>query len=172
MIDTGVEGLKYVRGAVTRVKETARLALAAAQHNYDGWLSKEQEAVALAADIVIEAYAVESALLRVEKMIANRAREISRRPFDAARSLSNRVSELFHNPLAIVLLVWGSLFLILGVALPYAQDASQAVDQRARRHTSVLPVSLHAGEFLHRLQILCLLFNTSPAGGTIISDAS
>jgi len=69
-------------------------------------------------------------------------------------------------------LVWGSLFLILGVALPYPQDASQAVDQHARRHTSVLPVSLHAGEFLHRLQILCLLFNTSPAGGTIISDAS
>ena len=70
MIDTGVEGLKYVRGALTRVKETARLALAAAQHNYDGRLSEEQEAVALAADIVIEAYAVESALLRVEKMIA------------------------------------------------------------------------------------------------------
>src|SRR6266511_3251234 len=57
MIDTGVEGLKYVRGALARVKETARLALAAAQHNYDGKLSEEQEAGALAADIVIEAYA-------------------------------------------------------------------------------------------------------------------
>jgi len=38
MIDTGVEGLKYVRGALTRVKERVRLALAAAQHNYDGRL--------------------------------------------------------------------------------------------------------------------------------------
>lgn len=85
MIDTGVEGLKYVRGALANVKETARLALAAAQYNYDGKLSEEQEAVALAADIVIEAYAVESALLRVEKMIANKGEEACKAAIDMAR---------------------------------------------------------------------------------------
>jgi alkylation response protein AidB-like acyl-CoA dehydrogenase len=85
MIDTGVEGLKYVRGALARVKETARLALAAAQYNYDGKLSEEQEAAALAADIVIEAYAVESALLRVEKTIAKKGEEACKAAIDMAR---------------------------------------------------------------------------------------
>jgi hypothetical protein len=85
MIDTGAEGLKYVRGALGRMKETARLALAAAQHNYDGKLSEEQEAVALAADIVIEAYAVESALLRAEKMVANKGEEACKAAIDMAQ---------------------------------------------------------------------------------------
>jgi hypothetical protein len=85
MIDESVPGLEYVRDALARVKETARLALTAAQYNYDGGLSEEQEAVALAADIVIEAYAIESALLRVEKMIANRGEEPCKAAIDMAR---------------------------------------------------------------------------------------
>jgi alkylation response protein AidB-like acyl-CoA dehydrogenase len=85
VIDTGAEGLKYVRVALARMKETALLALAAAQHNYDGKLSEEQEAVALAADIVIEAYAVESALLRAEKMVANKGEESCKAAIDMAQ---------------------------------------------------------------------------------------
>jgi alkylation response protein AidB-like acyl-CoA dehydrogenase len=85
VIDTGAEGLKYVRVALARMKETARLALAAAQHNYDGKLSEEQEAAALAADIVIEAYAVESALLRAEKMVANKGEESCKAAIDMAQ---------------------------------------------------------------------------------------
>ncbi len=85
IVDTGADGLKYVRGALARVKETARLALSAAQYNYDGKLSEEQEVAALTADIVIEAYAIESALLRVEKMIANRGEEACKAAIDMAR---------------------------------------------------------------------------------------
>jgi Acyl-CoA dehydrogenase, C-terminal domain len=85
VIDTRVEGLKFVRGSLGRVKETARLALAAAQHNYGADLGEEQEAVALAADIIIEAYAVESVLLRVEKLIASRGDEACKTAVDMAR---------------------------------------------------------------------------------------
>lgn len=56
--------------------------------------------------------------------------EISRRPLDAARSFSRWVSKLFRNPFAIVLLVWGFLFLILSVTLACAQEDGHAVNQR------------------------------------------
>ncbi|MGH9753402.1 MAG: acyl-CoA dehydrogenase family protein, partial [Blastocatellia bacterium] len=85
IIETNVDGLNYVRGALVRVKETARLALAAIGRNYDGKLSEEQEAVALTADIIIEAYAVESALLRAEKMIANKGEDACKTAIDMAR---------------------------------------------------------------------------------------
>jgi alkylation response protein AidB-like acyl-CoA dehydrogenase len=85
MIETGVEGLNYVRRTLARVKETAQLALAAVQFNYGDKLSEEQEAVALAADIVIEAYAVESALLRAEKMIAGKGEDSSKAAIDMVR---------------------------------------------------------------------------------------
>jgi len=38
--------------------------------------------------------------------------------------------KLFRNPLAIVLLVWGFLFLVLSVTLVYAQGADHAVNQQ------------------------------------------
>ncbi|HEY6399990.1 MAG TPA: acyl-CoA dehydrogenase family protein, partial [Blastocatellia bacterium] len=85
VIDTRVDGLKFVRGSLGRLKETARLALAAAQHNYGADLGEEQEALALAADIIIEAYAVESVLLRVEKLIASRGEEACKTAVDMAR---------------------------------------------------------------------------------------
>jgi alkylation response protein AidB-like acyl-CoA dehydrogenase len=85
VIDTRVEGLKFVRGSLGRVKEAARLALAAAQHNYGGALSEEQEAVALVADIVTESYAIESVLLRAEKMVAVKGEEACRVAIDMAR---------------------------------------------------------------------------------------
>lgn len=85
IIETNVDGLNYVRGALARVKETARLALAAIERNYDGKLSEEQEAVALTADIIIESYAVESALLRAKKMIANKGEEACKTAIDMAR---------------------------------------------------------------------------------------
>jgi alkylation response protein AidB-like acyl-CoA dehydrogenase len=85
VIDTRVEGLKFVRGSLGRVKETARLALAAAHHNYGGALSEEQEAVALVADIATEAYAIESVLLRAEKMVAGKGEEACKSAIDMAR---------------------------------------------------------------------------------------
>ncbi|MFN0087555.1 MAG: acyl-CoA dehydrogenase family protein [Blastocatellia bacterium] len=72
IIDSGGAGLSYVRQTLNKVKESARLALAAVQHNFGERLNEEQEAVALASDIVSEAYAIESALLRTEKLAAAR----------------------------------------------------------------------------------------------------
>ena len=48
---------------------------AAGQRRLCGHVGEEQEVVALAADIVIEAYTIESALLRTEKLIAAKGRE-------------------------------------------------------------------------------------------------
>jgi alkylation response protein AidB-like acyl-CoA dehydrogenase len=85
MIETGVDGLHYVRRTLGRVKETAQLALAAARHNYGEKIGEEQEAAALVADIVVEAYAIESALLRTEKMISARGEADCRSAIDIAR---------------------------------------------------------------------------------------
>jgi alkylation response protein AidB-like acyl-CoA dehydrogenase len=81
-MDPGDEGLLYVGRILANVKETARLALAALSLNYGEKLSEEQEALALVADIVSEAYAIESALLRTEKLIANRGLKESAAPLD------------------------------------------------------------------------------------------
>ncbi|MCG3159744.1 MAG: putative acyl-CoA dehydrogenase [Acidobacteria bacterium] len=85
MIEIGVDGLNYVRRTLPIVKEAAQLALAAIEHSYGGKISEEQEAVALAADIVIEAYAIESALLRAEKMIASKGEESCKAAIHIAR---------------------------------------------------------------------------------------
>jgi len=85
MIEIGLDGLNYVRRTLARAKETAQLALAAVERNYGDRISEEQEAVALAADIVTEVYAIESALLRAEKMIANRGEEACKAAIDMVR---------------------------------------------------------------------------------------
>ena len=73
--DPGGEGLVFVYRSLKNVKEMAKLALAAIAENLGDKFSEEQEVVALAADIVIEAYTIESALLRTEKLIAAKGRE-------------------------------------------------------------------------------------------------
>jgi hypothetical protein len=70
--ETDSAGLIYVYRTLSNVKETALLALAAISQAYGEKFSEEQEAVALTADIVAEAYAIESALLRTEKLIASK----------------------------------------------------------------------------------------------------
>ncbi len=73
--DPGGEELLFVHRKLNATKELARLALAAIAESYGDKFSEEQEAVALVADIVIEAYTIESALLRTEKLIAAKGRE-------------------------------------------------------------------------------------------------
>ncbi|MBO0857617.1 MAG: acyl-CoA dehydrogenase family protein [Chloracidobacterium sp.] len=93
VIDTRFEGLKFVRSALVKVKETARLALRSLQFNYGDGLSEEQEAVALVADIIIETYAIESALLRAEKMIALKGEESSKTAIEIARVYTNDAAD-------------------------------------------------------------------------------
>lgn len=73
--DPGGEELLFVHRKLNATKEIARLALAAIAESYGDKFSEEQETVALVADIVIEAYTIESALLRTEKLIAAKGRE-------------------------------------------------------------------------------------------------
>src|SRR5262245_8430526 len=68
VIDSGSEGIIYIRHTLTRVKEAARLALAAIQHNFGDNPGEEQELVALAAEIAIEAYAHEDTLSRITRL--------------------------------------------------------------------------------------------------------
>jgi alkylation response protein AidB-like acyl-CoA dehydrogenase len=84
-MDPGDEGLLYVGRVLANVKETARLALAAVSLNYGERLSEEQEALALVADIVCEVYAIESALLRTEKLVASRGLTENTAPLDMTR---------------------------------------------------------------------------------------
>ncbi|MCI0335971.1 MAG: acyl-CoA dehydrogenase family protein [Acidobacteria bacterium] len=84
-IDSSDESLLYARRVLANVKETARLALAAVWQNYGEKSSEEQEALALVADIVSEAFAVESTLLRTEKLLANRGERDNKIPIDMTR---------------------------------------------------------------------------------------
>jgi alkylation response protein AidB-like acyl-CoA dehydrogenase len=86
-------GLDYVRRTLAYVKETAQLALAAAQQNFGEKIGEEQEAVALVADIVTEAYAIESALLRVEKLVANKGEEACATAIDLTRAYTSDAAD-------------------------------------------------------------------------------
>ncbi len=93
MIEIGVDGLNYVSRTLARVKEAAQLALAAVDRGYGDRIGEEQEAVALAADIAIEAYAIESALLRAEKMVASKGEEACKVPIDMARVYTSEAAD-------------------------------------------------------------------------------
>ena len=93
VIDPGNEGLTYVRNTLSKVKETARLALTAIQHNFADKLSEEQEPVALTAEIVIEAYAIESTLLRTAKLVATKGEDASKTAIDIARTYTNDAAD-------------------------------------------------------------------------------
>ncbi len=60
----------------------------------------------------------------------HRRKGISCRPPDAARSFSRWAGKLFNNPLTYIALVWGLMFLALGVTLAYAQDAAPITDHQ------------------------------------------
>jgi hypothetical protein len=76
-----------------KVREAAQLALAAVQHNFGDKLSEEQEAVALAADITCEAYAIESALLRTAKLASARGEANCQTAIEMARTYANDAAD-------------------------------------------------------------------------------
>jgi hypothetical protein len=55
---------------------------------------------------------------------------ISCRPPDVARYFSRWAGKLFNNPLTYIALVWGLMFLALGVTLAYAQDAAPGANHQ------------------------------------------
>jgi hypothetical protein len=79
------EGLFYVQRAMTEAKRTAILALDAVARCYGDKAAEEQEVLGLVADIVAEAFAVESAWLRTQKLLANRGERDAAIPLEMAR---------------------------------------------------------------------------------------
>jgi alkylation response protein AidB-like acyl-CoA dehydrogenase len=65
-------GLDYAGQLLDHAKRTAILSLDAVSRQYGDKISEEQEVLGLAADLLIEVYAIESALLRTQKLIASR----------------------------------------------------------------------------------------------------
>lgn len=43
---------------------------------------------------------------------------------DVVANFAQRASALFRRPLVLIVLIWGLLFLLLGVTFVYAQDAA------------------------------------------------
>ncbi len=68
-------GMSWVRRKLAYARRAAALVLDAASREYGEKLSEEQEVLGLAADILIEVYAIESVLLRTQKLIASRGEE-------------------------------------------------------------------------------------------------
>ncbi|HMV81692.1 MAG TPA: acyl-CoA dehydrogenase family protein [Blastocatellia bacterium] len=83
------DGVLYVYRALSNVKEMAQLSLAAIAQAFGDKFSEEQEAVALTADIVAEAFAIESALLRTEKLIANKGESNCRIAVEMVRTYAS-----------------------------------------------------------------------------------
>ncbi|MBK9313923.1 MAG: acyl-CoA dehydrogenase family protein [Acidobacteria bacterium] len=93
-IDVSTEGLTFAHRVMANIKETARLSLAVLRQHFNENLNEEQESVALVADIVAEAFAVESALLRAEKMIANNSTDANCEiVIDIVRAYANDAAE-------------------------------------------------------------------------------
>jgi len=93
-IDVSTDGLAFTHRVLNNVKETARLSLAILRQHFGERLSEEQEPVALVADIVCDAYAIESALLRTEKTIAHNGLDLGTEiMIDIARTYANDAAE-------------------------------------------------------------------------------
>jgi alkylation response protein AidB-like acyl-CoA dehydrogenase len=79
------EGLAYVQQLGRQAKQASILALDAIAKAYGDKAAEEQEALALAAEMVMEAYAIESVLLRTQKLAEQRGAEASAVASEMAR---------------------------------------------------------------------------------------
>jgi alkylation response protein AidB-like acyl-CoA dehydrogenase len=91
------------RALLERAKRLVIFTLGRAKEAYGDALGREQEVLGHIADIVIEVYAFESALLRTEKFIAARGEENAKTPFDITRVYcSDAADRMEHSARQIV----------------------------------------------------------------------
>lgn len=87
------EGLFYVLRVLNDLKRTAVLALDAVARAFGDQAAAEQEVLGLVSDIVAEAFAVESAYLRTQKLVDSRGEEAVPIPLDMARVYASDAAE-------------------------------------------------------------------------------
>ncbi|MCM3871252.1 MAG: hypothetical protein ND895_11245, partial [Pyrinomonadaceae bacterium] len=85
------------RDLLARVKHLVPFTLGRAQAVYGDSLASEQEVLAHIADIIIEAYAMESALLRTEKLIATRGEDDSATAVDITRVYASDAADRIEH---------------------------------------------------------------------------
>src|SRR5262249_46822871 len=85
--------LNYVLRVMNDAKRTAILALNAVARAYGDKAAEEQEVLGLVADIVTEAFAVESAYLRTQKLIEQRGAEVAQIPLQMSRVYASDAAE-------------------------------------------------------------------------------
>jgi alkylation response protein AidB-like acyl-CoA dehydrogenase len=101
-----LEGTHFVRYALGNAKHVALIAVDAAVRKYGEKLAEEQEIVGLLAEILIEVYAIESCLLRAEKLVATRGSAEAAVAVEMARvytsDASERISQAARTLAAVV----------------------------------------------------------------------
>lgn len=88
-----LEGPYYVRHLLSNAKHVGLISLEAAIKKYGEKLAEEQEIVGLLADILIEIYAMESALLRSEKLVKARGAQDASLAVEMSRVYANDAAE-------------------------------------------------------------------------------
>ncbi|HLM58517.1 MAG TPA: acyl-CoA dehydrogenase family protein [Pyrinomonadaceae bacterium] len=100
---SAASALAAERDLLARAKRLAVFALGLAKETYKGGLAEEQEVLGHVADITSEVYALESALLRTEKMVAARGEQAAAVPLDIARVYaSDAADRLAHSGRQVV----------------------------------------------------------------------
>ncbi|HEX8502879.1 MAG TPA: acyl-CoA dehydrogenase family protein [Pyrinomonadaceae bacterium] len=91
------------RDLLARAKRLVTLTLGLAKETYGERLAEEQEVLGHVADVTAEVYALESALLRTEKLLASKGEAASSVQLDAARVFASDASDrLYHSAAQVV----------------------------------------------------------------------
>ena len=91
--DDSNDDLGLVKNILTAGKRTAILALQAAATEFGETISEEQEILGLLADITIDVYAIESAMLKTEKLMSKRGAESCEIQIAMTRTYANDAAE-------------------------------------------------------------------------------
>ncbi len=85
------------RDLLSRAKQLAAFMLGRAKTVYGDAIAEEQEVLGHVADIIIEVYALESAILRTEKLAASRGETEAAVPFDITRTYASDAADRMEH---------------------------------------------------------------------------
>ncbi len=133
------------RGAVTRIKHLALAMLHDASVTYGDALRDEQEILGQIADVVIEAYATESAAARAEKLMAARGAEFAAAALDSVRVYVSDAADRAAHAGKVVIRALGSHAAQMHAALPPVAEypGVNTVAARRRIASAVIAAGRH-----------------------------